>query len=131
MPYVPGAGNAWIVVPQASMPGASETGITAAAELLQLPPTGTVATNVITRAVGIAGVSVLPARSFFADSDTRPFGVTGQEQHDTICSSGVNAYTFAHKAPVVLADVPDARPAPPAPELEMFTTESPTLRLAT
>jgi len=81
--------------------------VTAAAELLQLPATGSVATNVITREVGMPGVSVSAARSFFADSETRPFGVTGQEQQDTSCSSGVNVYTFTQIAPVILALVPD------------------------
>ena len=64
---------------------------TPAAELVQVPPTGRVASNLITRAVGTAGVSVLLARSFLADKETSPFGVTGQEQQDTICSSGVKA----------------------------------------
>src|ERR1035438_2195414 len=112
------------------MPSASVAVITAAAELLQLPAMGNVASNLITRASGTAGVSVLPARSFFAESATRPFGVTGQEQQETNCSSGVNAYTFAQIAPVTLAAVPDCRVAPEAPVLAMSTTESPTLRFA-
>jgi hypothetical protein len=83
-----------------------------------------------TRAEGIAGVSVLLARSFFAESETRPFGVTGQEQQDTSCSSGVKAYTLAQSAPVVLAVVPDGRPAPEAPLFVISTTESPAARFA-
>ena len=103
-------------------------GFAMAAELAQDRPTGTVASNLITIDVGTAGVSVLLIRSFFADSDTSPFGVTGHEQHEINCSSGEKVYTFAQIAPVVLADVPDAKPAPRAPLLVMLTTESPMLR---
>jgi hypothetical protein len=88
---VPAAGVAWMVVPQAAMPGANVALVTVAAELLQLPASGSVVTSAITNASGTAGVSVLLARSLFAERETRPFGVTGQEQQDTICSSGVNA----------------------------------------
>src|SRR5574338_943163 len=95
------------VDPQASIPAVSAPG--AAAEFVQLPPTGTLASNLMTIEVGIAGVSGLLIRSDCAESDTRPFGVTGQEQHAIICSSGENAYTLAQIAPVVLADVPDAK----------------------
>ena len=83
-----------------------------------------------TSAEGIAGVSVLLARSFFAESDTRPLGVTGQEQHDTNCSSGVKAYTFAQITPVMLAVVPDCSPAPEVPALVISTKESPAARFA-
>ena len=97
---------------------------------MQLPPTGAVASSLITTAVGTAGVNVLLIRSFFTDRETKPFGVTGQEQQETNCSSGENAYTLAQKAPVVLAVVPELRLAPLAPELEMLITESPAARFA-
>src|SRR5438552_3569633 len=90
---VPNVGNAvgpaWSVVPQAAKPGARATAgpLTPAAELLQLPPTGTVARILMTIEVGTAGVSVLLIRSLFADRETSPLGVTGQEQHEIICSS--------------------------------------------
>ena len=99
-----------------------------AAELEQLPPTGTLAYSLITIDVGTAGVSVLLIKSLLADSETSPFGVTGQEQHEIICSSGEKAYTFAQMAPVVLALVPAAKPAPLAPLFVMLITESPTFR---
>ena len=110
------------------MPGTSVAVVTAAAELLQLPPTGAVASNLITTAEGTAGVNVLLTRSVFTDNETRPFGVTGQEQQETNCSSGEKAYTLAQIAPVVLAVVPEFRLAPLAPELEILITESPTAR---
>src|SRR5882724_7710068 len=109
---------AWVAVP------------TEAAEFVQLPAIGDVASSLITRAVGTAGVSVLLARSFFAESETKPFGVTGQEQQDTSCSSGVKAYTLAQSAPVIAAVVPACRLAPRAPAFEMSVTESPAARLA-
>src|SRR5664279_4960833 len=116
------------------MPLVSAATFTDAAELLQLPPTGTVASSLITRAVGTAGVSVLVARSALADNASRPFGVTGQEQQETICSSGVKAYTFAQMAPVVAAGLAvfcDARPAPRVPALVRSRNESPEARFAT
>jgi len=120
---------AWTVVPHASMPEASAPGD--AAELAQLPPTGADARSLMTMDVGTAGVSVLLMRSALADSDTSPLGVTGHEQQEMSCSSGENVYTFTHRAPVVDALVPDAKPAPRAPELVILTTESAvvTLRL--
>ena len=44
-----------------------------------------------TIAVGTAGVKVLFTRSRRAESETSPFGVTGQEQQEIICSSGEKA----------------------------------------
>jgi hypothetical protein len=58
------------------------------AELLQVPPTGTVASTLITMDVGFPRVSGLLMRSFLADNDTKPFGVTGQEQQETTSSLG-------------------------------------------
>jgi len=58
------------------------------AELLQLPPTGAVATSLITIDVGVPRVSGLLIRSDLADYETKPFGVTGQEQQETTSSSG-------------------------------------------
>jgi hypothetical protein len=83
----------------------------------------------ITIEVGTAAVNVLLIRSFRADKETSPFGVTGHEQQEIICSSGENAYTLTHRAPVVAALVPEAMPAPRAPEFVMLITESPTFRL--
>jgi len=117
----------WSVVPQASMPDVSAPGD--AAELAQLPPTGVDARSLMTMEFGTAGVRVLLIRSVFAESETSPLGVTGHEQQEINCSSGENVYTLAHKAPVVDALVPDARPAPRAPEFVILTTESPMLRL--
>jgi hypothetical protein len=71
---------------------------------------------------------VLLIRSWRADKETSPFGVTGQEQQEIICSSGENAYTLTQRAPVVDADVPEAKAAPLAPELLMLITESPMFR---
>jgi hypothetical protein len=124
---VPAATAAWVEVPQASIPDARAPGD--AAELAQDPPTGALASSLITIAVGTAGVSVLLVRSWRAESETSPLGVTGQEQQEIICSSGENAYTFTHSAPVVEALVPAAWPAPRAPEFVILITESPTLRL--
>src|SRR5437764_13248903 len=112
------------------MPLAKFPAVIPAAELLQLPPTGTLATSLITSAVGTPGVSVLLARSCFAEKATSPFGVTGQEQHETNCSSGVKAYRLAQRAPVMLAVVPACRPAPSAPVLVMSVNESPAARFA-
>src|SRR5205823_4872576 len=83
--------NVCSFVPQAASPGASPVSEIVEAELLQLPPTGTVETSLTTTDVGTAGVSVLLIRSLRTDSETKPFGVTGQEQQETICSSGENA----------------------------------------
>ena len=93
-----------MVVPHAAIPVASGPG--AAADPAQLPPTGALASSLITIDVGTAGVSVLLIRSCCADSDRKPFGVTGQEQQAIICSSGENAYTFAQIDPVIEAVVP-------------------------
>ena len=78
-------------MPQAASPGDNPACEIADAELVQLPPTGAVATSFTTTEVGTAGVSVLLVKSLLTDSDTSPFGVTGQEQHDTNCSSGEKA----------------------------------------
>src|ERR1017187_10522701 len=59
--YVPAAADvlAWSVVPHAAIPGA-RVGVPASrAELLQLPPTGAVASNLITMEVGLPRVSGL------------------------------------------------------------------------
>jgi hypothetical protein len=41
--------------------------------------------------VGVAGVNGLLIRSLRAESETSPFGVTGQEQQAINCSSGEKA----------------------------------------
>ncbi len=120
----------WVVVIHASMPGTNVAVVAFAAELLQLPPTGTVAKSLTTTDLGTLGVRVLLIKSFFTDNDTRPFGVTGQLQQAISSSVGSNTYTFAHKAPVSLAPVPLSSEAPEAPELVMSITESLTSRLA-
>ena len=125
--YCPAVGVWCNVVPQATIPGVVAPG--APAEFVQDPPTGTVASSFTTMDVGTAGVNVLLIRSLRADRFTNPFGVTGQEQQEIICSSGENAYTFTQIAPVVAADVPAANPAPRAPVLLMLITESPMFRL--
>ena len=79
--------------------------------------------------VGRAGVNVFEIRSFTTDNETRPFGVTGQEQQETNCSSGENVYTFTHTAPVIEAEVPDCKEAPCSPVFVMLMTESARLRL--
>ena len=111
------------------MPFARVAAVTFAAELVQLRPSGTVASSLTTIAVGTAGVSVLLIRSFFAEREISPFGVTGHEQQEMSCSSGENAYTLTHSAPVMLAVVPDSSAAPRVPALVMLMTESPNPRL--
>jgi hypothetical protein len=44
----------------------------------------------MTTEVGTAGVRVLLIKSSRTPRLLRPFGVTGQEQHEIICSSGEN-----------------------------------------
>jgi len=132
MPNAP-VGPAWRVVPQATNPferagAAPVNGETVAAEPLQDPPTGTVASSFTTTDVGTAGVNVLLIKSFRTERETKPFGVTGQEQQETNCSSSENAYTFAQMEPVRLAVVPDWFAAPRAPVFEILMTESPTFR---
>src|ERR1039458_8246809 len=88
--YVPAAADvlAWSVVPHAAIPD-TIVGVPASrAELLQLPPTGAVASNLITMEVGLPRVSGLMIRSLLADKDTKPLGVTGQEQQETTSSLG-------------------------------------------
>src|SRR4051794_13522269 len=101
---------------------------TLAADPLQVPPTGTVASNFTTTLLGRAGVSVLEIRSFTTESDTKPLGVTGHEQHETSCSSGENVNTFAQNAPVTVAELPERMSAPKAPTFVMLMTESAKLR---
>ena len=80
----------WIFVPQEARPEERGAVPAVAAELLQLPPLGTVASSLTTTDAGTVGVSVSLTRSVFTDSETSPFGVTGQEQQETNCSSGEN-----------------------------------------
>ena len=74
-------------MPQAAIPGARLVIETLAAELMQVPPAGTLATSLTTIEFGTAGVRVLLIRSCFADRETNPFGVTGQEQQEMSCYS--------------------------------------------
>jgi len=121
----PATGPAWLVVPHATKPGARVAVATAAADILHVPPTGTVASNLITPEAGLAGVSVLLIRSFCTESETKPLGVTGQEQQEAICSSKLNVYTLTQKDPRMLAVVPDWFVTPPlAPVFDMSTKES-------
>src|ERR1700759_689540 len=110
------------------MPLASVAVPTAAAEFVQVPPTGTVASSLTVTEVCVPWVNGLLIRSSRPDSDARPSGVTGHEQHDTISSSGANTKTFAQIEPVRPAELPEARPAPDAPELLTSTKESPLSR---
>jgi len=96
---------AWTLVPQATIPLTIVP--SPAAEFVQLPATGRVASSFTTIEVGTAGVRVLLIRSCCAESERRPLGVTGHEQQEIICSSGENAYTFAQMEPVIVALVPD------------------------
>ena len=57
------------------------------------------ATILITIEVGIAGVSTLLIRSFLAESETKAFGVTRQEQQATSSSDGSNTYTLTQMLP--------------------------------
>ena len=62
-------------------------------QTVKAPPVavpGCMESNLITIDVGIAGVSTLLIRSFFADSDTKAFGVTRHAQQETISSAGSN-----------------------------------------
>lgn len=88
--YVPAAAEllACRVVPHATIPCTGVALAIAPAEFAQLPPTGAVATSLITIDVGVPRVSGLLIKSRCADSETKPFGVTGQEQQETISSSG-------------------------------------------
>jgi hypothetical protein len=63
--YVPAVADelACRVVPHAAMPGASVAVATDAAEPLQLPPTGTVATSLMTTDVGVPRVRGFTMRS--------------------------------------------------------------------
>lgn len=90
-----------MVVPQAALLPAMTTGkpgLPAAAALLphEVPR---VAKSLTTIEFGRMPVRVVLIRSSTTDSAARPLGVTRQEQHDTICSSGENAYTFTQIEP--------------------------------
>src|SRR5579863_4455330 len=98
------------------MPGARADATDPAVAALQDPPL--VASSFTTTDVGRAGVKVLLIRSRFTPRLTSAFGVTLQEQQDTSCSSGENAYTFTQMLP------------PVAPVLVMLITDSPAARLA-
>src|SRR5438445_7695995 len=113
-----------MVVPKATIPGAKLVRLALALEPVQVPPTGAVANSFTTIAVGTAGVSVLLIKSCLTERETSPFGVTGQEQQEIICSSGENAYTLTQIAPTVEAEVPDGRAAPLERALVMLMTES-------
>ena len=100
--YVPVTAEvfAWRLVPQATMPGAERRQrptVEAAVPqgLLEVPmpaPGGAVATSLITIDEGLVRPeNVLLSRSRCTDSETKPFGVRGQEQQERISSSGANA----------------------------------------
>lgn len=128
----PAANPGFTVVPHATSPVARFPTPTPPAEFVQpAVASGTVASSFTTIDVGTAGVNVLLIRSCRALNDTNPFGVTGHEQHAIICSSGEKAYTFAQIAPVVVAEVPAANPAPRAPVFVRLITESPRFRCDT
>lgn len=95
-------------------------------QLVPVPPVpARVARSLITTEFGRTPVSVLLIKSFCAESETSPFGVTRQEQHEINCSSGEKVYTFAQMLPAA-PPIPGPKGlAPFAPVFVMFTTESP------
>jgi hypothetical protein len=122
--YVPETGAVWTVVPQAARPVASVAVVTEGEELLQEPATETVASSLTTMEVGRFENRLLGTISRFTDKETKPFGVTGQEQQEKSCSSGENAYTFTQIKPLL------PTPASFAPVFVILMKESPTFRLA-
>ena len=124
-----------MVLAQAAKPGASGLSMLPAVDALQTDPD--VPNSLITIDVGTPGVRVLLIKSLRAERETSASGVTGQEQQDTICSSGENAYTFTHMLPFVTGAAFIRAPefsmmmtsAGPAPVFVMLTTESPTAKL--
>jgi hypothetical protein len=106
-PYVPAGEPGSRVVPQMSRPSCRIFGMVEPAtpmacmalivvlglQTVYAPPVtvpGTVASTLMTSDVGIAGVSTSLIRSFFADSETKAFGVIKQEQQATSSSDGSN-----------------------------------------
>src|SRR2546423_505872 len=81
-------GSLWRVVPQAARPALNVVAEAALQEPLPLD-----ASNFTTMELGFTPVSVLLIRSFRADRDTSPFGVTLQLQQEISCSSGLKVYT--------------------------------------
>ena|ERR1035441_10375182 len=75
----------WSVASQAANPRES-CALASRAEFAQLPETGVVARSLMTTEVGVKGKSGLEIRSFWTESETRPFGVTGHEQQETVSS---------------------------------------------
>jgi hypothetical protein len=120
-----------MVVPEITRPATGVGDPAKRAEAEQLPAIGAVPTILITIAVGVRGKSGSLMRSDLAESETKPFGVTGQEQQETISSVGSKAYTLAQTAPVTVASVPVVNPAPWAPVLVILITESPMSRFGT
>src|SRR5207253_3716214 len=114
-----------MVVPHAAIPSSGRLAPpTPTVPALQTPPIPVVASNLITIDVGTPGVNVLLIKSFRADSETSPFGVTRQVQQEINCSSGENTYTFAQMLPFCVGNATVEL----APVLVMLTTESPTAR---
>src|ERR1700736_5500106 len=114
-------GRACSVVPQARIPRTKLVAVGAAA--LHVPAAGTEASSLITTDVGTPGVSVLLIKSLRTDSELRAFGVTGQEQQETISSAGSNVYTLTQILPAGSAPLR-------VPALVRLTYESPLSRLA-
>src|SRR5579864_6655304 len=123
-----------MVVPHASIPAARSPPVAVAALLVQLVPVppvpASVDTSLTTTELGRTPVKVLLTRSLFTDKETRPFGVTRQEQQETSCSSGENAYTFTQMFPAAPPNPGPNREAPLAPLFVMLITESPLVRFA-
>ena len=128
---VPATGAAWTVVPKANMPLASGNVAEPAnaALLVQLPPAklapAPVLTSFTTTELGRTPVRVLLIRSLFTESEANPFGVIRQEQQETNCSSGENAYTFTQMLPTAPPNPGPFNDAPLAPVLVRLITESP------
>lgn len=75
------------MVPQAAMPGVDLPGVAALQTPIELLPLAR--SNTLT-ASGIFGVSALAIKSFRTEIETRPSGVTRQEQHEISCPLGSN-----------------------------------------
>lgn len=69
------------------------------AGLQVLPGSGRLETSFTVMDVGTPGVSVLLIKSFRADRELSPFGVTGQAQHEISSSAGSNVYTLTQILP--------------------------------
>ena len=132
---VPCTAAAWTVVPKANMPFASGNAAEPAnaALLVQFVPVNPtpapVLTSFTTTELGRTPVRVLLIKSLLTDREAKPLGVIRQEQQDTNCSSGENAYTFTQMLPTAPPNPGPLSDAPLAPVFVKLITESPEVRL--